>query len=107
MGISRYTARKWTKEIAIRKVNGASKKDIMLLLNSNFMALNLIAFVIAIPVVILFINNWLQNFSYKTNLDWWVFVLAGLATAVVVVATVSWQSWRAANANPVEVLKSE
>ena len=107
MGISRYTARKRTKEIAIRKVNGASKKDIMLLLNSNFMALNLIAFVIAIPVVILFINNWLQNFSYKTNLDWWVFVLAGLATAVVVVATVSWQSWRAANANPVEVLKSE
>ena len=107
MGISRYTARKRTKEIAIRKVNGASKKDIMLLLNSNFMALNLIAFVIAIPVVILFINNWLQNFSYKTKLDWWVFVLAGLATAVVVVATVSWQSWRAANANPVEVLKSE
>ena len=79
----------------------------MLLLNFNFMALNLIAFVIAIPLVILFINNWLQNFSYKTNLDWWVFVLAGLATAVVVISTVSWQSWRAANANPVEVLKSE
>ena len=107
MGISRYTARKRTKEIAIRKVNGASKKDIMLLLNSNFLMLNLIAFVIAIPAVILFINHWLQNFSYKTTLNWWVFVLAGLCTATIVFVTVSWQSWRAASANPVDVLKSE
>jgi len=107
MGISRYTARKRTKEIAIRKVNGASKKDIMFLLNSNFLIMNFIAFVIAIPVVILFINNWLQNFSYKITLNWWVFVLAGLCTAVIVFVTVSWQSWRAASANPVDVLKSE
>jgi len=107
MGISRYTARKRTKEIAIRKVNGASKKEIMILLNSDFMILNLIAFVIAIPVVILFINNWLQNFSYKINLSWWVFALAGLCTAVIVFATVSLQSWHAASANPAKSLKSE
>ena len=107
MGISRYTARKRTKEIAIRKVCGADKRDIMLLLNSNFMVLNLIAFVAAIPVVILFISKWLQNFSFKTDLSWWVFVLAGLTTTVVVIATVSWQSWRAANANPVDAIKSE
>jgi len=107
MGISRYTARKRTKEIAIRKVNGASKKEIMILLNSDFMILNLIAFVIAIPVVIVFINKWLQNFSYKINLSWWVFVLAGLCTAIIVFATVSLQSWRAASANPAKSLKSE
>ena len=107
MGISRYTARKRTKEIAIRKVNGASKMDIMVLLNSNFMVLNLIAFVIAIPVVIVFINNWLQNFSYKINLSWWVFALAGVGTAIIVFATVSLQSWRAASANPAKSLKSE
>jgi len=107
MGISRYTTRKRTREIAIRKVHGASKKDIMLLLNSNFMILNLIAFVVAIPAVIVFINKWLQNFSYKINLSWWVFVLAGVATTVIVIATVSLQSWRAASANPVESLKSE
>ena len=107
MGISRYTARKRTKEIAIRKVYGASKMSILLLLNSNFLILNLIAFAIAIPVVILFINHWLQNFSYKINLDWWVFVLAGLCTATIVFVTVSWQSWRAASANPVDAIKSE
>jgi len=107
MGISHYTTRKRTKEIAIRKVHGASKTDIMLLLNSNYLILNLIAFVVAIPAVILFMNYWLQNFSYKTNLDWWVFVVAGLATSVVVLATVSWQSWRAATANPIEAIKAE
>ena len=107
MGISRYNARKRTKEIAIRKVNGATKKEIMVLLNSNFMVLNLIAFIVAIPVVILFMNHWLQNFSYQTGLNWWVFVLAGLATSAIVLATVSWQAWRAASANPVDVLKSE
>jgi putative ABC transport system permease protein len=81
--------------------------DIILLLNSNFLILNLIAFVVAIPAVILFMNHWLQNFSFKTNLNWWVFVLAGLATSAIVLATVSLQSWRAANGNPVEAIKSE
>ncbi len=107
MGISHYTARKRTKEIAIRKVNGANKKDIMILLNTNFMVLNVIAFLVAIPVVVLFLNHWLQSFSYKTNLSWWVFVLAGLATSLIVFLTVSWQSWRAATTNPAKVLKSE
>ena len=107
MGISHYTTRKRTKEIAIRKVHGASKMDIIFLLNSNFLVLNFIAFVIAIPAVIQFMNRWLQNFSYKTNLNCWVFVLAGLATAVIVLATVSLQSWQAANANPVDTIKTE
>jgi len=107
MGISHYITRKRTKEIAIRKVHGASKMDIILLLNSNLLVLNLIAFVIAIPAVILFMNHWLQNFSYKTNLNWWVFVLAGFATSVIVLATVSLQLWRAASANPVDAIKSE
>ncbi len=107
MGISHYTARKRTKEIAIRKVSGANNKDIMVLLNTNFMVLNIIAFLVAIPVVILFLNHWLQNFSYKTNLNWWVFVLAGLATSAIILITVSWQSWRAATTNPAKVLKSE
>jgi len=107
MGISRYTARKRTKEIAIRKVHGASKKDIILLLNSNFLVLNLIAFVVAIPAVIMFMNRWLQNFSYKVDLNWWVFALAGLFTSVIVFATVSMQTWRAASANPVDALNSE
>ncbi len=107
MGISHYTARKRTKEIAIHKVNGANKKDIMILLNTNFMVLNIIAFLVAIPAVILFLNHWLQNFSYKTNLSWWVFVLAGLVTSAIILITVSWQSWRAATTNPAKVLKSE
>ena len=107
MGISHYTTRKRTKEIAIRKVLGASKMDIMILLNSNFLVLNLISFVVAIPAVILFMNYWLQNFTYKTTLNWWVFVLAGLATTIIVLATVSLQSWRAASTNPVEAIKTE
>ncbi len=107
MGISHYTARKRTKEIAIRKVNGANKKDIMVLLNTNFMVLNIIAFLVAIPAVILFLNHWLQNFSSKTDLSWWVFVLAGFATSLIIFVTVSWQSWRAATTNPAKVLKTE
>ncbi|MBN1181795.1 MAG: hypothetical protein JXB49_05860, partial [Bacteroidales bacterium] len=66
-----------------------------------------VAFVIACPVAWYFMDKWLQNFAYKTNLSWWVFAAAGAVTVAVTVFTVSWQSWRAASRNPVEALRYE
>ena len=66
-----------------------------------------IAFIIAVPGSWYLLNNWLENFAYKTNLSWWVFVLAGLAALVLTIITVTWISWKAATRNPVEALRYE
>ncbi len=95
------------KEIGIRKINGASIKEVMLLLNKEFIWTVVIAFVIATPIAYYAMNKWLENFAYKTALSWWVFALAGLSALVIALLTVSWQSWRAASRNPVEALRYE
>lgn len=106
-GLILFTFERRTKEISVRKVNGARISEVMLLLNKDFLKWVAVAFVIACPLAWYIMNKWLQNFAYKTELSWWVFALAGLLTLLVSLLTVSWQSWRAATRNPVEGLRYE
>ncbi|RIJ48241.1 ABC transporter permease [Maribellus luteus] len=96
-----------TKEIGIRKVNGAKISEILTMLNKDFVKWVAIAFVLATPVAYFAMNKWLENFAYKTTLSWWIFALAGVLALGIALLTVSWQSWRAATRNPVEALRYE
>ena len=102
-----YETMNRTKEIGIRKVNGAGTGKIMLMLSKDFTKWVLVAFIIACLVGYFAMNKWLQNFAYKTDLSWWIFALAGLLTYLIALLTASWQSWRAASRNPVEALRYE
>ena len=107
LGLSIFTSQYRTKEIGIRKINGASIAEILALLNKSFVKWIIIAFVVATPIAYYAMNRWLENFAYKTALSWWIFALAGIAALLVALLTVSWQSWRAASRNPVEALRYE
>ncbi len=110
MGIfamSLYYIQQKVKEIGIRKVNGAKVREVIAMLNSDFIKWVAISFIIACPVAWYAMHKWLENFAYKTTLTWWIFALAGGATLAVALLTVSWQSWRAASRNPVEALRYE
>jgi putative ABC transport system permease protein len=96
-----------TKEIGIRKVNGAKVWEVITMLNKDFVKWVIIAFVIATPVAYYVMAKWLENFAYKTALSWWIFALAGLLALGIALLTVSWQSWKAAIRNPVEALRYE
>jgi len=98
---------KRTKEIGIRKVNGAKISEILTMLNKDFIKWVAIAFIIATPIAYYVMNKWLENFAYKTTLSWWIFALAGVLALGIAMLTVSWQSWRAATRNPVEALRYE
>jgi putative ABC transport system permease protein len=105
--ISFQSSRYRTKEIGIRKVNGARISEILAMLNRDFIIWITIAFVIATPVAWYVMHKWLENFAYKTELSWWIFALAGLMALGIALFTVSWQSWKAATRNPVEALRYE
>lgn len=107
LGLIIFISRDKIKEIGIRKVNGASILEVMRMLNKSVILWLGIAFVIAVPVTYWFMSRWLENFAYKTELSWWIFAVAGIASLVVALLTVSWQSWRAATRNPVESLRYE
>ena len=107
LGLSIFTSQYRTKEIGIRKINGATVGEILALLNKSFVKWIIIAFVVATPLAYLAMNKWLENFAYKTALSWWIFALAGIIALIVALLTVSWQSWRAASRNPVEALRYE
>ena len=96
-----------TKEIGIRKVNGARISEVMSMLNKDFVKWVAIAFVIATPIAYYAMHKWLENFAYKTTLSWWIFALAGVLALGIALLTVSWQSWKAATRNPVEALRYE
>jgi len=106
-GLASYSAEKRIKEIGVRKVLGASVQNIVLLLASNFLRLVFIAIIIAIPIAWYAMHRWLQDFAYRINIQWWVFVLAGAAAVTIAFVTVSFQSIKAAVANPVKSLRSE
>ena len=106
-GLASFTAEQRTKEIGIRKVLGANAGNIVGLLSKDFLKLVAIALVIAIPLSWYGMNRWLQDFAYRININWWVFVIAGLAAVIIAVLSVSYQSIRAAMANPVDALRSE
>ena len=106
-GLAAFFSEKRTKEIGLRKVNGATIFEIMALLNWEFVKWVLIAFIIATPVAWYSMHKWLQSFAYKTELSWWIFALSGIIALGIALLTVSWQSWRAATRNPVEALRYE
>lgn len=106
-GLALYSSQQRSKEIGIRKINGAKVSEVMSMLNEAFVKWVVIAFVIATPVAYYVMHQWLENFAYKTELSWWVFALAGVLALGVALLTVSWQSWKAAIKNPVESLRYE
>jgi putative ABC transport system permease protein len=95
------------KEIGIRKVLGAEVMQIVLLISKDFVKLVAIASVIAFPIAWLSMNSWLQSFAYRININWWVFLAAGLTTTIIALLTISFQAIRAAHMNPVKSLKTE
>ena len=105
--IALYDTQKRVKEIGIRKVNGATIKEILIFLNKDFMLWVLVAFIIACPIAFYSVSKWLENFAYKTDLSWWIFALAGSITFTIAILSVSWQSLKAAKSNPVESLRDE
>jgi len=96
-----------TKEIGIRKVNGARVIELLAMLNKDYVRWVTVAFVIATPIAWNVMHIWLKNFAYKTTISWWIFGLSGILALGIALLTVSWQSLRAATRNPVEALRYE
>ena len=107
LGLVIFASERRSKEIGIRKVHGAKVSELMFMLNKDFLKWVILASVIALPVGWYVMNKWLQDFAYKTEINWWVFVLAGLAALFIAILTISWYTWRAVNKNPVEILRYE
>ena len=96
-----------TKEIGIRKVNGATVLEIVKMLNKDFVKWIAIAFVVAVPIAYYAMTKWLENFAYRIELSWWYFALAGLIALIIALVTVSWNTFVSARKNPVKSLKYE
>ena len=107
LGLVSYITEQRTREIGIRKVLGASVNQVLLLLSREFLLLVALAFVISIPVTAWVMHNWLNNFAYRISISWWIFLAGGILTILVTLITISFQSIRAAIANPVKSLRSE
>ncbi len=106
-GLASYIAEQRTKEIGIRKVLGASVFNVWRLLSKEFVMPVFISFLIAAPVAYYFMAGWLQDYQYRTNLSWWIFIAAGSGALTITLLTVSFQSVKAALANPVKSLRTE
>lgn len=106
-GLTSFIARRRTKEIGIRRINGAKVSEMIMMLNAYFLKWIILAIIISIPLSWYAMNQWLQQFAYKIELSWWIFGLAGIITLGIALLTVIWQSWRAATSNPVEALRFE
>ena len=102
-----YIAEQRTKEIGIRKVLGASVTNIVRMLSTDFVKLVMLAFMIATPIAWWFMNQWLQDFAFRIDLNWLIFVVTGLVALVVALITLSFQAIKAAIANPINALRSE
>ncbi len=107
LGSTIYSTNLRTKEIGIRKVNGAKIHEILLMLNSGYVKWVIIAFIIACPFAWYGMNKWLENFAYKTEIKWWIFAISGIVVLVIALLTTTWQCWQAARRNPVEALRYE
>ncbi|MDN3588928.1 ABC transporter permease [Pedobacter aquatilis] len=107
LGLALYMAEQRSKEISIRKVLGANLSDILVILNKDFMKLVIISNLIAIPIAYILLNQWLQKYDYKININVWPFILALLTSMIIALVTVSLQTFKVAKANPVDALKYE
>ncbi len=107
LSLSIFLCENRVKEIGIRKVHGAMPWEIILLLNKNYIVCLLVAFIIATPVAWYAMTRWLENFAYKTNISWWIFLVSGIIAFLIAVSTVSWQSWRYTIRNPADTLRYE
>lgn len=106
-GLAMFMAQKRTKEIGIRKVLGASVADITAMLSKDFAKLVMISVVIASPIAWYLMSQWLQDFAYRIQVSWWVFIVAGITALVIALITVSFQAIKAALSNPVKSLRTE
>lgn len=106
-GMASFMAEQRVKEIGVRKVLGATVVDLWGFLSKEFVYLVGLSFLIAVPVAYYFMHGWLQRYTYRTSLSWWLFGGAGLAAMVIALLTVSYHGVRAAHANPVKALRSE
>lgn len=107
IGLSSYMTERRTKEIGIRKVNGAVAFEMFSLLSKEFISWVFISMLIAFPIAVYVMNKWLQNFAYRVNIGLWIFALAGVIVILVALLTVGFQSFRAARKDPVEALRYE
>jgi putative ABC transport system permease protein len=102
-----YTVNNRTKEIGIRKLLGASRGSIVLLLASQFIKLVIISFAFALPIASTLSNKWLDDFAYKTEVSWWIYTTTGFILLLVTILTLGYQSLKAASTNPIDNLKYE
>lgn len=105
--IALYDTQRRVKEIAVRKVNGAKVREILLMLNKSIVKWIAVAFIIASPIAYIVMQKWLEGFAYKASISWWIFASAGAFTLIIALLTVSWRSYKAATANPVKSLRAE
>jgi ABC-type antimicrobial peptide transport system permease subunit len=106
-GLASFVAEQRKKEIGVRKVLGASVFNLWRMLSKEFALLVIISCLIAIPLAWYYLNNWLQQYDYRTTISFWVFIFSGLGALIITLITVSFQAIKAALANPVESLRSE
>ncbi len=106
-GLAAYTAEQRSKEIGVRKVLGASVSGIVKLLSKDFLKLVLISITMAVPIAWMLMSSWLEDFAYRIEINWWIFIMAGMIAIAIAIITVSFQAIKAAIANPVNSLKTE
>jgi len=106
-GLVLFTIDSRIKEIGIRKVAGSTTGKIVIMLNLDFIKWIILSFIIACPIIIYSMHKWLENFAYRVNLSWWIFVSAGIITIIISLLTVSWHTWNTATKNPVDCLRHE
>jgi putative ABC transport system permease protein len=107
IGLSSFMIQRRTKEIGIRKINGAKSTEIFFLLSGEFIIWVMVSIIISCPIAWYIMNKWLQNFAYRINISWWVYAVSGVIALLIAFLTVSLQSYKAANRNPVEALRYE